>query len=56
MNVKEKALETIGDYMDDASKKERKELLLFLEGFAYHSKIANKPEQPLDEENIRDSA
>lgn len=43
--AKETAMEAIGKYMDDASSEERKELLLFLEGFAFHARIAKKAEK-----------
>lgn len=43
--TKESAMEAIGKYMDDASSEERKELLLFLEGFSFHAKIVKNAEE-----------
>lgn len=33
--IKQQALEKLGAYMDSASRPERKEMLMFLEGFIY---------------------
>lgn len=35
--TKEKALKVLGDYLDSASPAKRKEMLAWLEGFAYRS-------------------
>ncbi len=35
--IKDKALSVLGSYMDKASTPKRKEMLAFLEGFAYYA-------------------
>lgn len=39
---KEKALETIGSYIESASDDERNKLLIWLEGFAYHAQCVDE--------------
>lgn len=41
-SIKQQALDTLGKYMDSVKPSKRKELLLWLEGFAYHAENNGK--------------